>query len=206
MHCWPRLTDSRILRESFPNCLRYRWLRKQPSKPASPSRGGTGVALPRWEVEEESPSPGADAENRGFPMTQMPTPFNVMIAHAEQSGWAWDLGETLASLPLRLHWPQTGEAAIRLAATRRMHLAVVDDELPEEGGRGVVQSIRRLGLELPCLLVCRDADPRVLRDAMELGVFSVLDAGSPTKVLTPTILNVVRRIYRVDWCSSGDMN
>jgi hypothetical protein len=80
-----------------------------------------------------------------------------------------------------------------------MHAAVVDDELPETGGRGTVRGIRLLGLELPCLLVCRGADQRVLRDAIELGVFSVIEADADYDTVTPILLKLVRQRYHLDW-------
>jgi len=122
-----------------------------------------------------------------------------MIAHAGQSPWATGLARSLANLPLSLHWPRSADEALGLAATRGMHAAVVDDELPETGGRGTVRGIRLLGLELPCLLVCRGADQRVLRDAIELGVFSVIEADADYDTVTPILLKLVRQRYHLDW-------
>ncbi len=80
-----------------------------------------------------------------------------------------------------------------------MHLAVVDDDLPNVGGRGVVRSFRRLGLELPCLLVCRDPDERILHDAIQLQVFSVLQADGQQAMLSRMILRAAQRYYHLDW-------
>lgn len=122
-----------------------------------------------------------------------------MIAHAGQSPWATGLAQSLARLPLSLHWSRSGDEALGLAATRGMHAAVVDDELPGSGGRGTVRGIRLLGLELPCLLVCRGADQRVLRDAIQLGVFSVIEADADRDTVTPILLKLVRQRYHLDW-------
>ena len=129
-----------------------------------------------------------------------------MVAHAGRSRWATVLEETLAPLPLTFHWRATGEEAIGLASTRRMHVAVVDEDLPDVAGRRVVRSIRELGLELPCLLVCRDPDDRLLRDALRLDVFSVLEAEAPRDLLPPTLVRLVRRFYEVDWQVPGGSN
>ena len=129
-----------------------------------------------------------------------------MIAHAGRNRWAARLDSTLSTLPVSLHWPRTGDEALSLAATRSMHLAILDDELPDAGGRGVVRGIRRMGLELPCLLVCRDPDERVLRDAIQLDVFSVLEAEAQTDLLPPMIVKAVRRIYHLDWSITGGFN
>ncbi len=139
-------------------------------------------------------------------MTLPPAGFQFMIAQASESAWASGLARSLAPLPVQLHWPRTGDEAIRLAAAGPMHLAVIDDDLPEAGGRGVVRNIRRLGLDLPCLLVCKCPDERVLHDALRLDMFSVLDTEMPTDALTPIILRVVRRVYRTDWSVPGGFN
>jgi len=133
-------------------------------------------------------------------------PLNLMIAHAGQSRWAMVLVRSLAPLPLKVHWPRNGDEAIGLAARRGMHLAVVDDELPDAGGRGALRGIRRLGLALPCLLVCHGADQRLLRDAIQLDVFSVVEAESERDLLTPTVLKAVRQVYHLDWLVPGTFN
>lgn len=122
-----------------------------------------------------------------------------MIAHAGQSPWATGLADSLARLPMRLHWPRTADEAIGLAATRGMHVAVVDDELPDAGGRLAVRRIRLLGLELPCLLVCKGADQRVLLEAIQLGVFSVIEADADRDAVTPILLKLVRQRYHLNW-------
>ncbi len=139
-------------------------------------------------------------------MTLPPAGFQLMIAQAAESAWARGLATSLAPLPVQLHWPRTGDEALRLAAAQPVHLAVIDDELPDAGGRGMVRNIRRLGLEFPCLLVCRHPDERVLHDALRLDMFSVLDAETPTDTLTPMIFTVVRRVYRTDWSAPGGFN
>ncbi|MFQ5429909.1 MAG: hypothetical protein ACE5E1_06325 [Phycisphaerae bacterium] len=136
-------------------------------------------------------------------MTALPTPFNVMIAHAGHSPWAEGLARSLAPLPLELHRPKTADQTFDLAATRRMHVAVVDDDLPDAGGRGVVRRMRGAGLHLPCLLVCRMPDQRVLQDAMQLDVFTVVEADAQGELLPPVVLKLVRRIYRVEWTIPG---
>ena len=122
-----------------------------------------------------------------------------MIAHAGQSPWAAGLARSLARLPLSLHWPRTADEALGLAATRGMHVAVVDDDLPDAGGRDTVRGIRLLGLELPCLLVCKGADQRVLLEAIQLGVFSVIEADADCDAVTPILLKLVRQRYHLDW-------
>lgn len=151
-------------------------------------------------------APGPMVRQVSMDMTLPPTSFQLMIAQAAESAWASGLARSLASLPVQLHWPRSGDEAIRLVAVQPVHLAVIDDDLPDAGGRGMVRNIRRLGLEFPCLLVCRRPDERVLHDALGLDVYSVLDAEMPMDALTPMVFTVVRRVYRTDWSVPAGFN
>lgn len=139
-------------------------------------------------------------------MTHTLDRLSLMIAHAAESRWPTDLARTLLRLPVDLHWSQTDSEAIDLAASGGMHVAVVDDALPRAGGLDLLRRIRGLGLGLPCLLVCEDPDPRVLRDALSLDVFSVVQAGPVGEGLVPMVVKLVRNVYRVDWNVSEGMN
>lgn len=87
-----------------------------------------------------------------------------------------------------------------------MHLAVVDDCLPGAGGLELVRRVRRMGITLPSLLVCDQADPRLLLDALSLDVFSVVQLGDAPDLLAPMVLKAVRRVYRLDWRLGGTSN
>lgn len=139
-------------------------------------------------------------------MTDLHPRLNVLIAHASESLWARGLARSLAPLPVGLHWSHTDDEAVGLAAGRGMHVAVLDDGLPPHGGLDAVRRIRRIGLELPCLLVCEDPEPRLLQDAIQLDVFSVVQAGGEGERLTPLILRIARRVYAVDWPLPGGPN
>jgi CheY-like chemotaxis protein len=75
----------------------------------------------------------------------------------------------------------------------------VDAELPVTGGLDVLRRIRRLGIDLPSLLVCNRPDSRLLQAALDLGVYSVLEAERSSIILTPMLCKVVKQVYGVDW-------
>jgi DNA-binding NarL/FixJ family response regulator len=139
-------------------------------------------------------------------MQHRPDRVNLLIAQADDSRWAAALADSLTPWPVDLHWSRTDIEAIDLVATRDMHLAVVDDGLPVAGGLDLLRRIRRLGLALPCLLVCDQPDQRLLRDALALNVFSVLQVEATTQSLAPLVLKVVRQVYQIDWSAGDAMN
>lgn len=122
-----------------------------------------------------------------------------MIADAGHSPWATGLVQSLQPLPVDLHWSRSDVEAIDLLAATGMHLAVVDRNLPESGGLDLLRRVRNLGLEFPTLLVCDDADPRLLQTALELNVYSVVSGAAEPDLLTPMVLKVFRQFYRFDW-------
>lgn len=125
--------------------------------------------------------------------------WNVLIAHGSQNPWATDLAGFLADRPVDLHWPRSEAEAICVVSERPVHLAVVDDLMPSIGGLALLRRIRRLGLAMPALLVSPRPDPRILREALELDVFSVVDEGTAQASLVPQVLKVFQRFYHVDW-------
>jgi DNA-binding NarL/FixJ family response regulator len=139
-------------------------------------------------------------------MERFPNRLNLLIAQAMGSEWATDLACTLSRHPVDLHWSATDAETVRLAVSGGMHVAVVDDGLPDTGGLDVLRRIRQLGLDFPCLLVCDDPDPRLLRDALALDVFSVVQAEAGAKLLAPMVIKIVRRVYHVDWPGANRLN
>jgi len=136
-----------------------------------------------------------------------PDKMNLMIARACDEGWPTGLTHSLSPLPVSFHWSRTDIEALNLAASGSMHVAVVDEELPGTGGLDVLRRIRNLGFELPCLLVSNRVDARLLRDALDLNVFSVVEGGlSAAEMIVPVLLRLIRRVYHLDWGAGAGMN
>ncbi len=129
-----------------------------------------------------------------------------MVAPGERGQWAMGLAESVAALPVELHWTRTDAAAVDLAAGRRVHVAVVDADLPFTGGLDVLRRIRRLGIDLPSLLVCTRPDSRTLQTALSLGLYSVLEPENSSITLTPMLCRVVSQVYGTDWAWEARTN
>ena len=129
--------------------------------------------------------------------------WNVMIAHGAENPWVTGLAGFLSQRPVDLHWSRSETDAICHVSEKAVHLAVVDDQMPSIGGLALLRRIRRLGLAFPCLLVSHQPDPRLLREALELDVFSVVDEGTAQAALVPQVLKVFQRLYHVDWPIAG---
>ncbi len=156
----------------------------------------------------DSPHPDPFLPLRGLTgatMEQM-SRLNLMVASPPASGWGEGLARTLAALPLDFHWPATARQALELVVSGDMHVAVVDDQLPDARGIEALRRFRRLGAKIPCVLVCRRCDARLLREALDWGAYSVVDFERQAALLPPLVLQAVRRAYRLDWRLPKELN
>lgn len=130
---------------------------------------------------------------------------NLLIADAGPSPWAADLARSLEPLPVNLHWTRTDTEVINVITTAGVHVAIVDNQLPG-GGLRVLERVRQLGWNKPCLFVCYHPDQRTLQDALALNVFSVIAPQADRDLLTPMVLKVFRQVYQLDWADPSASN
>jgi len=122
-----------------------------------------------------------------------------MIAHAAHNPWVANLARGLARWPVDLLWSRTDREAISLIADRSIHAGIVDNALPQTSGLDLVRRMRKLGVDAPCLLVCDDANDRVLHDALELDIFSVVQTQTNQELIVPMLVRVVQQKYKLTW-------
>ncbi|HVP10573.1 MAG TPA: response regulator [Phycisphaerae bacterium] len=125
--------------------------------------------------------------------------IRLMIAPGKREAWAADLARILAAWPVDLLWSRTDNQAVDLAASRQVQVALVDATLPLAGGLEAIRRIRRLGIDLPSLLVCDEPTERLLHQALALDVFTVIQMDSQRSVLAPTLCKLVKQVYHVEW-------
>ncbi len=129
----------------------------------------------------------------------VPDRINVMIAPTREVPWADDLARSLAKMPAVLHWPRTNMEAIGLAASHEMHLGILNANTEVVDGLTVLRRIRRMGIELPCLLVCDKPDRQLLWEALALEALSVVRADTHQSLLASLLTKAVERVCREDW-------
>jgi DNA-binding NarL/FixJ family response regulator len=128
-------------------------------------------------------------------MTSSIQRYNLILAEARDGVWSRGLEAVLAPLPVELHWSHADGEAIDLAASGRMHLAIVDDALPTAGGLDTLRRFRSLGLGLPCLLVSQSPTDRLLSEAIRLDAFSVISAMSAPETMARLVATMLQRAY-----------
>ncbi len=132
--------------------------------------------------------------------------LDVLVARAGTAPWADRLARSLATHPVDFHWSDDVEAAVGYAVERTPHLAILDDGLPIAGGLDALRRMRQSGLTMPCLLVAHSPDRRMMIDAIQLNVFSVVTVDEVRDLLTPVVMRVVRQVYHLDWANPTNQN
>jgi DNA-binding NtrC family response regulator len=136
----------------------------------------------------------------------MPAQFNLLLAHAEESPWVDHFAQSLVRMPFSLHHSRNEIDSLNVISGGTIHLSVVDDNLPGIGGLALVRRLRRMGHEFPCLLVCDAPGPRLLREALDLDVFSVVQSTPQIDLLPPMLVRAVRQFYEMDLSGDGGAN
>lgn len=132
--------------------------------------------------------------------------LNILVAHGAEMPWASSLAGSLAEWPVELIWSPCVENALELARKQAIHVGIVDDSVPTEGGLGLVRRMRRMGQETPCVLVTTDPNQRFLQDALTLQVFAVILARTYQETLIPALSRLVRDRYKLNVPGIGDNN
>ena len=78
---------------------------------------------------------------------------------------------------------------------KAVHTAIVDMDAPGAGGLGVVRMIRGCYPDLPCIMVSRCTEGKVLASALELNVFSVIAKPVDMTILQDQLNRLFRRMY-----------
>jgi DNA-binding NtrC family response regulator len=99
--------------------------------------------------------------------------INVLI---NDTGWAWPqaVRQIFSSRGVQLLLVKRAEQALNVLQHRRIHTAIVDMDC-EAGGLVVIKMIRSGFPLLPCILVAEAPRQKLLSEALELDVFSVIN-------------------------------
>ena len=105
--------------------------------------------------------------------------INVLINDA---GWAWPEAarQIFSSRGVQLLLVKNAEQALNILQHRRIHTAIVDMD-SETGGLTIIKMMRSGFPLLPCILIAETAEQKLLSEALELDVFSVIN--KPVNIL-----------------------
>jgi CheY-like chemotaxis protein len=141
-------------------------------------------------------------------MTHLPDSFTastdnarrltVLFADAEE-GWQNQVGRLLEPQGVQAVTVRTGREALSRVESGEVHVAVLDQHLPQLSGLQVVKLMRDKPASPPTILLARDMTKHVLSEALGMKVFSVLSKPVDLNLMLETLARVIKRKYADKW-------
>jgi CheY-like chemotaxis protein len=133
-------------------------------------------------------------------MLQAEKTHRLTVLLAEQSdGWAITVRKLLEPQGVQTIGAHTGREALRLIETGTIHVAVLDQQMPQLGGMAVVKRMRELPDAPPAILLVNHMNNHLLQEALGLQVFSVLSKPVDFNLLLDSLARVMKRHYESRW-------
>ena len=79
----------------------------------------------------------------------------------------------------------------------RIHLALLDQNLPRMSGLETLQLVHQINAVLPCILVTANADEVVIRQAFSARAYSVIPKSVGKNVVLYTVVRALVHVYGI---------
>ena len=123
--------------------------------------------------------------------------YRVLLTDYEQRWWP-NLERLLSPMGITAVPAESGAEALRIARDQPIDAAVVEENLPRLGGLQTVELLRKVRGTIPCILVAWHPGKYLLRRALRVEAFSVIDREVPTEILAGHVLRALRRFHGID--------
>ena len=94
---------------------------------------------------------------------------------------------------------RSGREALHLLESQPIHVAVLDQHMPQLSGLQVIKLMRELKGAPPAILLAEHLTNHLLHDALAMHVFSVLSKPVDLNLLLDALARVMRRYYESRW-------
>ena len=94
---------------------------------------------------------------------------------------------------------RSGREALHLLESQPIHVAVLDQHMPQLSGLQVIKLMRELKGAPPAILLADHLTNHLLHDALAMHVFSVLSKPVDLNLLLDALARVMRRYYESRW-------
>jgi len=132
------------------------------------------------------------------------TPHNnrltVLLAN-EQEGWHQTVRGLLEPQGVQTLVARSGREALNLIEQQPVHVAVLDQQMPQLGGLQVIRLMRDLKKDPPpaAILLANQLTHHLLHEALGMHVFTVLAKPVDFNVLLDSLARVLRRYHESRW-------
>ena len=129
--------------------------------------------------------------------------LTVLLAD-EQEAWVPTIRTLLAPQGVYTISARTGREALELIQSGTIHVAVLDQAMPQLGGMQVLKRMRELPAAPPAILLAEHLTNHLLHEALGMKVFSVLGKPVDFNLLLDSLARVLRRYHESRWPKSTD--
>ena len=129
--------------------------------------------------------------------------LTVLLAD-EHEGWHDTVRRLLEPQGVRTVSARTGREALGLMESGKVHVAVLDQQMPQLGGLQIVKLMRDIRTAPPAILLANQLTTHLLHEALGMHVFSVLSKPVDLNVLLDALARVMRRHYEGRWPGGRD--
>lgn len=133
--------------------------------------------------------------------TVAPSRFTVLLPD-EVGGWHQTLARLLEPQGVQAKLARSGREALGLIETTDFHAVVLDTKMPQLGGLQVVKLMndRLVNRAIPpVILLAHELSSHLLREALSMGVFSVLAKPVNCDILLDALARLLRRYHENRW-------
>lgn len=124
--------------------------------------------------------------------------FTVLLAN-EQESWHRTVRQLLEPQGVETISARTGREAIQMLESRTVHVAVLDQVMPQVGGLQIIKLMRDVRPTTQAILLATQLSNALLHEALGMKVFSVLAKPVDFNVLLDTLARVLKRYHEGRW-------
>ena len=124
--------------------------------------------------------------------------LTVLLAN-EQEDWHRTVRGLLEPQGVQTLTARSGREALNLIESQPIHVAVLDQQMPQLGGLQVVRLMREMRHAPPAILLANQLTNHLLHEALGMHVFTVLAKPVDFNVLLDALARVLRRYHESRW-------
>jgi DNA-binding NtrC family response regulator len=124
--------------------------------------------------------------------------LTVLLAN-EQENWHQTVRSLLEPQGVQTISARSGREALHLIESQPIHVAVLDQQMPQLGGLQVIKLMRELQHAPPAILLANQLTNHLLHEALGMHVFTVLTKPVDFNVLLDALARVLKRYHESRW-------
>lgn len=124
--------------------------------------------------------------------------LTVLLAN-EQESWHQTVRGLLEPQGVQTISARSGREALQLIESTPVHVAVLDQQMPQLGGLQVIKLMREMHHAPPAILLANQLTNNLLHEALGMHVFTVLTKPVDFNVLLDALARVLKRYHESRW-------